>query len=149
MIKRAFDISVRNLRACYSKNGILAGKKHFDDYWARDGFFSSIGSLYLGDYSVVKKNLELFIKHMKEDGQIPLRINDYYLFFKFLNIPFDKIKITNKKIRYGDDKFNHITTDQNSLFIIALREYVKYSEDNSFFKKNADKILISPRDKAI
>jgi len=141
MINKAFNIAVRDLRTCYTKKGILAGIKHFDNYWARDIFFSSLGALTLKDYSIVKKNLSLFLKYIKIDGQLPLRINNYFIWLHVLQIPLlDIIKIKNKSARYTEDKLGHVTVDQNSLFIIALAEYIKKTRDSKFLKKNYSKI---------
>ena len=58
-IDAAFEIAARDLRACYTEHGILAGLTHFKQYWARDSFFASLGATKLGDFDVVKKQLEL------------------------------------------------------------------------------------------
>src|SRR2546422_385344 len=41
VIRRAYHIAVRDLRACYNPDGIVAGRLHFNAYWARDGFCAS------------------------------------------------------------------------------------------------------------
>ena len=135
-IKNAYRISAESLRQCYSDFGILAGRKHFDDYWARDCFFGCLGALRLKDYEIVKKSFELFLKHQKNDGQLPTRIGQYNQYLKFLGI---KIK-AQLVPRYCDDKNNTVTTDQNSLFIISLYEYLKNTKDYSFLKSNYKKI---------
>jgi len=55
---KAYDIAVKNLRQCYSDQGILAGLKHFDDYWARDSLYACWGALKLKDYEIVKRRLK-------------------------------------------------------------------------------------------
>ena len=135
IINKALKIAIRDLRSCYSL-GILAGKKNFDDYWARDSFFSSLGISKLKDHTIVKKNLNLFLKYEK-DGQLPLRIDNYL----FYNLKFLNIKIKSKyHARYREDKLRHIPTDQNSLFIIALNEYIRNTKDKKIFNKNYKKI---------
>ena len=37
----AFDIAVRDLRACYASQGIFAGGEHFSDLWVRDDAMAS------------------------------------------------------------------------------------------------------------
>ena len=49
VIRRAYQVAVRDLRACYNPEGIVAGRLHFNAYWARDGFWALFGSLALGD----------------------------------------------------------------------------------------------------
>ena len=132
---KTLKIAIRDLRKCYS-DGILAGLRNFDNYWARDSFFSSFGSLALKDYNVVKKNLELFLKYEK-NGQLALRIDNYY----FYSLKFLGIKIKGKfKARYKEDKLHHIPKDQNSLFIINLNEYIKATKDYKFLRKNYYKV---------
>ena len=65
MPKNAFEIAKKSLKECYEKNGIIAGKVHYANHWARDSFYASWGALELGDFEIVKKNLELFLKYMK------------------------------------------------------------------------------------
>ncbi len=131
MIEKAYAIAKNNLRSCYSKDGILAGSHHFDDYWARDGFFAGLGALYLKDFDIVKKNLKLFIKYQNKQGQIPLRIGDYFIALKLFGIrPVQKMRA-----RYTEDKFFHTSTDQNSLFVILFYNYLKTTKDKEFLKK--------------
>jgi glycogen debranching enzyme len=49
VVHRAYRIAVRHLGACYNPDGIVAGRLHFNAYWARDGFWASLGALALGD----------------------------------------------------------------------------------------------------
>ncbi len=136
IIQRAFNIAKKSLRRCYSKKGILAGLHHFKDYWARDGFFASYGSLELGDYEIVKKNLCLFLDNISKDGQIPLRIGRRPHIFPFVFIGF-KIK---RKALFTFDFNNKPAVDNNSLFIISFGEYIKKTKELGFLKKNIAKI---------
>jgi len=135
-IEKAYEIAAESLRQCYSDFGILAGKRHFDDYWARDCFFGCLGALKLKDYYIVKKSFELFLKYQKDDGQLPMRIGQYDVNFKFIGIRIRAEILP----RYGDDKNNSKTTDPNSLFIISLHEYLKKTQDYPFFEENYKKI---------
>ncbi len=138
-IEKAYKIATNCLRRCYSKQGILAGREHFSDCWARDSFFASFGACKLKDFSIVRKNLQLFLKHQTKDGQIPLRVGTYNLIPKMLNLPSKK----EMKPRYTVDTLfpnNSKATDCNSLFIIATTNYVRESKDKRFAKKNYDKI---------
>lgn len=73
-IRKAEEIAKRDLRACYENEGIIAGRHHFTDYWARDGLFAALGSLAIGDEEIVRKEIELFFSHQRADGLIPYRI---------------------------------------------------------------------------
>ena len=81
-IQKAYDISKKCLRACYSDLGIYAGKTHFEDYWARDGLYASLGSTAIGDCSQAKKELLLLLSFQKQDGQLPLRIGSNFIITK-------------------------------------------------------------------
>lgn len=126
IIDKAFNIAVQSLRECYTSKGIMAGKKHFDDYWARDSFFASLGSIAIGDYSTAKKNILLFSNAINKNGQIPLRIGAYDMRIK-LFVRFFRIKTKFAEVpRYTDDKAKNTAMDQNSLFIISAAELLKH-----------------------
>ncbi|MEM3374496.1 MAG: GH116 family glycosyl hydrolase [Candidatus Woesearchaeota archaeon] len=137
-IKKAFEIAKNNLRDCYGDLGIYAGLHHFKDYWARDGFFASFGSLILKDYNIVKKNLELFLKNVNKEGQLPLRIgkSSFEIALSYIMRRYD----SKRKPIYFIDKSNKKPVDQNSLFIISFYEYIKETKDIDFLKNNITKI---------
>ncbi len=134
----AYDIAVRDLRACYGPNGIYAGLNHFKEYWARDSFFASLGSISIDDLDIAKQNLSIFMENINKYGQVPLRIGkttaQYILYY--LNI---KKNGKNKPI-YFIDKSKNIPVDQNSLFTISFYDYIKKSNDIEFLKKNINNI---------
>lgn len=70
----AIKIATASLRACYLESGIIAGPHHFTDYWARDGYFAALGSLAIGDLTIVEDMLSLFYAHQRKDGLLPYRI---------------------------------------------------------------------------
>jgi len=141
LLDHASHIAIRDLRKCYDKYGILAGRRRFDDYWARDSFFASLGCTKIGDYEIVKKNLELFLKYQKEDGQLPRRIDTSYVPWKYFLRNFG-IKPIRKRLvpRYTTSILVAPSTDQNSLFIVSLSDYISCTKDKSFFKNNFEKI---------
>ncbi len=136
-INQALKIASDNLRACYSKEGIFAGLHHFKDYWARDSFFASYGSLVKEDYDIVRQNLKLFLRNINAEGQIPLRIgkNSLGIVFSFYGFNLGK-----RKAVYKTDKSHKKTVDQNSLFIISLYEYMKATKDKKFLANNIEKV---------
>ena len=71
-LTHASDIATYNLHSCYSQFGILAGRHHFTDYWARDGFFASFGSLAIGDQEIVAKNGRI-ISHINPEKSSQFR----------------------------------------------------------------------------
>lgn len=74
VLEMAFKTALQDLRACYEEHGIIAGRHHFTDYWARDGFFAAMGSLAAGDWDIAEKMVKLFLSHQRADGLIPYRI---------------------------------------------------------------------------
>jgi glycogen debranching enzyme len=137
IIQRAFEIAKKDLRFCYSEDGIIAGLQRFDDYWARDSFFASLGSIELEDFLVVRKNFALFLKYQKADGQIARRLDKFYVLLKYLGL---KIRRKKFKIKYYTAISRKPSTDQNSLFIIALKNYLIKSNDKDFVRNNFEKI---------
>ena len=138
-ISEAYKTAVNCLRECYSENGIIAGRQHFNDYWARDSFFASFGACKLRDFEIVRKNLLLFLSNQAEDGQIPLRVGTYNIIPKMLGMK-GKCEM---KPRYTVDTIfsnNLKATDCNSLFVIAMANYMYKSKDINFVKNNFDKI---------
>src|SRR5574341_2416982 len=73
-IRRAHRIAVRDLRACYNPDGIVAGRLHFNAYWARDGFWASFGALALGDFEQVRNHLDTYIRFQRPSGELPVRV---------------------------------------------------------------------------
>ncbi len=122
-IEEAFKIATRDLRECYDENGIVAGRDHLQNYWARDGFFATLGANKLRDFEIVKKNLDLFLSFQREDGLIPMFISRKKL-----------------KPKYG---LLSNAVDSNSLLIIAFADYVRHSRDKLFLEKNYKKISLA------
>jgi glycogen debranching enzyme len=136
LLRKAHDIALSSLRSCYSKEGIFAGLHQFSDCWARDSLFSSWGALAIGDYAIVRKNLSLFLRNQHRNGQIPLRVGDYFIALKVLGINLRQ----SLKPRYSQDKYFSYPTDQNSLLIITCLEYLKTTKDKAFILENYDRL---------
>lgn len=113
-VKSAYDIAFNDLRRCYGEKGIVAGRrtKRLHQYWARHSFFSSLGSLYLNDDRIVKKNLELFSARQGKTGVIPNQIS------------------LNLKPRYK--LLAGSVIDSTALFVISLAAYVKKTGNKEF-----------------
>ena len=131
LIENTYNLAKEVLRGNYKEHGIYAGKNHFDDYWARDGFFASLAALELKDYDIVKKNLLLFIKYQRDNGQLPLRVGNKNILLKLIGIKIKK----QEKPRYKEDKEKSYSLDPNLLFIISAAHYVKKTKDKAFAKK--------------
>lgn len=134
---KAFKIAWENLQSCFKENGIVASVDHFSDFWARDSFYASWGLLKIGDFEKVRENLSLFLRHQKNNGQIPRRIDRFIVPLKYLGL---KIKRRKYKPRYSG-VYVYPALDSNLLFLITCSKYIKESGDTSFLNKNKKAIL--------
>lgn len=133
-IKEAYKIACNDLKECYSEHGIYAGKIHFNEYWARDSFFASLGLIKIKEFNIVKKNLLFFLKYMKPNGQLPLRVTNYIFLLDYLKFIGINIKGKLRGI-YKEDKTFNLPQDPNPLFLITALEYIKASKDKNFAEK--------------
>ncbi len=113
-VKNAYEIALNDLRRCYTSKGIVAGRrsKRLHQYWARHGFFASMGSLFLRDIEQVKRNLQLFASMQKGSGVVPNQIS--------LDLK------PRYKLLVGS------VIDSTALFVIALAAYVRKTGDVEF-----------------
>jgi len=137
-IQKALAIAKKNLRACYEDGKIVAGRRHFDDYWARDAFFAIRGAKEIGDLEIVKNTLQLFFDYQQKDGQVPRKIIRHKTWLKYI------FRIRRERKVYKPIYTSSIAvssgTDQNSLFVIALKMYLRKSNDLEFIKVNYEKL---------
>ncbi len=135
-INQAYQIAVSDLKYCYEKRdsqtGILAGRGHFGDYWGRDSFFASLGCLSINDIGIVKKNILLFLKFQKKNGQIPLRIERGNFYLNFFGINFIK-KLSPV---FLEDKFTSYPPDSSLLLPMIFEAYVRKTSDIKFLKEH-------------
>jgi glycogen debranching enzyme len=132
LAQTADEIAEKDLRSLYREEGIFAGENQFSDYWARDALFATLGSNSLSDYDISKKQLQLYINHQNEVGQIPMRVGDYDITLKVMGINFKQAQ----KPRYDQDKLFTNPRDQNCLFVIAAEDYILNSGDTAFAEDN-------------
>jgi glycogen debranching enzyme len=126
-IRRAYAIAVRDLRACYNPDGIVAGRLKFNAYWARDGFWASFGALALGDHTQALAELDTFIKYQFPSGKLPVRVEFVGHHFTGYNTLRTRPKVVARAGGIFSDPI-----DPSALFIIAAREYLDRSGDLSF-----------------
>lgn len=129
----AEKIAKKDLRSCYQDQGIFASPINFSDYWARDSFWAILGMLEIGDFSQVKKSLELFLKYQHKNGKIPRKIKTDFNLFKYLF----KIKIKRKAFQpvYFSSVAPFLSLDDNLLFVIVFCVYVEKTKDKKFAEK--------------
>jgi glycogen debranching enzyme len=126
-IHRAYRIAVRDLRACYNPDGIVAGRLHFNAYWARDGFFASFGALALGDVEQVRAQLGTFIQFQTASGELPVRIE-----FLGHTLGTYHTRLLHPKALFRAGSIFADPLDPSALFIIAAREYFSRTNDMAF-----------------
>lgn len=139
VIESAYEIAVNDLRANYGKKGIYAGPRNHHEYWARDAFFASLGSLSLGDYRIVKKNLELFISYQSPLGHIPLRIEERYHAFGLIGITI-KHKVPHALFKPSQPWAGEVI-DSNPLFLLACADYVRKTKDYNWMTRHNKAIM--------
>lgn len=137
ILDNAYEISLKALRECYQDQGIVAGKRKFDDYWARDAFFAILGCLSANDLAITRTTLNLFLNNQNKKGQLPRRIDRSYVGLKYIGL---KIKRSTPSPRYTNSLFIAKSLDQNSLFVISLLYYIKKTKDFEYLERNFNKI---------
>jgi glycogen debranching enzyme len=135
-MNRAYQIANNNLHACFKGSGIIASVDHFSDFWARDVFYASWGLLETGEFEKTKSNLNLFIRYQKGNGQIPRRIDRFFVALNYVGI---KIKRKSLKAKYKG-AYVFPALDPNILFIITCHRYVQKKNDIIFLEENFDAI---------
>lgn len=135
-MNRAYQIASNNLHACFKDNGIIASIDHFSDFWARDAFYASWGLLEIGEFDKTESNLNLFIKYQKSNGQIPRRIDRFFVSLNYVGI---KIKRKSLKAKYKG-AYVSPALDPNILFIITCYQYAQKKNDIIFLKENFNAI---------
>lgn len=134
----ALETVKRELRECYDKYGIVAGKHHYNDYWTRDAYFGWAGALKLGDTKIVNVHLQNLVKHQKINGFIPFMIRQTLPGLSFLGI---KIGIKPfPKYRSHKALFTSEVIDSNACFIIGFKDYISDTQDLEFAKKHSENL---------
>lgn len=132
LITKGYEIAARDLRACYNPDGIVAGRTHFNAYWARDGFWGVFGSLELRDFDQVRNHLEFFAKAQLPSGELPAKI-------EYLDHPighYHTRRMEPKRIfRIGQSLFKPV--DPAALFVIAIWQYYRHTLDRKFLQEFA------------
>lgn len=126
-IRRAYAIAVRDLRACYNPDGIVAGRLHFNAYWARDGFWALWGALALGDTGQALAQLNTFMHFQRPSGCVPVRVE----FVRHSLGGYHQLRARPKVIGRAGGIFAD-PVDPNALFIIAAAMYLDRTRDAAF-----------------
>lgn len=129
-IQRAYHLAVRDLRACYNPDGIVAGRLHFNAYWARDGFWAALGALALGDSDQAKLHLDTFIRYQLPSGNVPVRVE--FVGHTFGDYP--TLRARPKALFRAGSIFVD-PLDPAALFILTAQEYFERTQDVTFCRR--------------
>jgi len=132
-IRRAYAIAVRDLRACYNPDGIVAGRLHFNAYWARDGFWALFGALALGDHGQALAQLHTFIQYQLSSGCVPVRVE----FVGHHLHGYNTLRTRPKAVGRAGGLFSD-PIDPTALFIIAAAAYFDRTRDLEFCARFED-----------
>lgn len=125
-LRRAYGIAVRDLRACYNPDGIVAGRLKFNAYWARDGLWAAFGALALGDTGQALAELGLLARYQQADGAIPVRVEFVGHHFTGYNTLRTRPKVVGRAGGFFRDP-----ADPAALFAIVLNEFVRVTGDGA------------------
>ena len=132
-IEAAIRIARRDLRSCYTRHGLLTGSRKV--YWSWDSFFAGFGALALGDFKVVKKNLELYLRLQRRNGLLPKRIAHPLYALRFVGLPIRE-EWLRQKPNYRTAYYSGFSLAQNPTFLIAFCQYIEESGDLKFLSEN-------------
>jgi len=122
------------LKACFTREGIIAGTHHFVDLWARDSLFATFGANVIGHENVSKKTIQTFLSYQRSDGLIPyLILRSKHTIGKYFHRPryfLKPVPVFRSHMSFG------IVPDGGLMTIIAMRSYVEHTKDRSFLKRH-------------
>jgi glycogen debranching enzyme len=129
-IRNAYRIAVRDLRSCYNPDGIVAGRQQFNAYWARDGFWATLGANALGDYDQTLTQIGLFVRFQRSNGCIPVRVE--FIGKNFAG--YRKLLARPRVVGRAGGLFAD-PIDLSSLFVIAAARYFEETRDVVFAER--------------
>jgi glycogen debranching enzyme len=141
IISQALEIARADLRACFTREGIAAGKQHFVDLWARDSFFACFGALSLKELAMVRITLQTFLNYQRTDGLLP-----YRLLRSSINLSkyFGRPKyLTKPAPNYRSFQSGGLVLDSGLLAPVVIENYLVNIEDLVFLKNIYPNLLKS------
>ncbi|MEK7065447.1 MAG: amylo-alpha-1,6-glucosidase, partial [Patescibacteria group bacterium] len=117
--------------------GILAGRHHFTDLWARDSLFATFGTNLIAPQSS-RNTIETFLQYQRSDGLIPYliarsptTIGKYFGKPRYFSTPVPSFR-------------SHVTAglvlDGGLMTVIAVAEYYRVAKDKRFLYRWYDKL---------
>ena len=130
IIRRAYKIAVRDLRSCYNPDGLVAGRQQFNAYWARDGFWATLGANALGDYDQTLTQLGTFMRFQLKNGCIPVRVE-----FIGKNVAGYRKLLRRPRVVGRAGGLFADPMDVSALFVIAAWRYFEQTGDLIFARR--------------
>ena len=141
IINQAYEIAKKELRSCYDQEGIVAGRRQYEDFWTRDAAFACLAALELDDVEMVGKHLKMLISFQKSNGAIPFLIRKNLALFSTLRL---KIPIKLKaKFRSHKMFFLSEMIDSNPYFVILCCAFLKKKKDYTIPKEFSSSIELA------
>jgi glycogen debranching enzyme len=138
-LRDAYRIAVRDLRACYNPDGIVAGRLKFNAYWARDGLWGVFGALALGDAGQARAELDMFAHYQTPAGNIPVRVE----FVGHHLSGYNTLRTRPKAVARAGGLFRD-PVDTAALYVLALNAYLGATGERSLCERllpSADRAL--------
>lgn len=126
------------LECAVRKTSLVAAQTIFNDFWARDAFFASLGLLSLikkefDGSKITRETIDIFLNFQKQSGVIPRRIDLWYVSLKYFGIPILRKRFKpSYRAPYSWFK-DYFSPDSNILLVLSLCEYVLRTKDKEFF----------------
>ncbi|MFT4308066.1 MAG: hypothetical protein ACMXYM_01725 [Candidatus Woesearchaeota archaeon] len=122
MSERILELALKTLRACEGSDSVVAGRRHFAQYWLRDACFAHWGHLALSEHDVVERALTLFTSGVN-GGHLPLRYGSWSMFVALSRDVLSGFTAYRDKdpvliARYQDDKGWAEVIDSTPLLVI-------------------------------
>jgi glycogen debranching enzyme len=130
VLRAAYRIAARDLRACYNPDGIVAGRLKFNAYWARDGLWAVFGALALGDAAQAQAELDMFAHYQTPAGNIPVRVE----FVGHHLSGYNTLRTRPKVVGRAGGVFRD-PVDTAALFVIALNEYLVWTGESALCER--------------
>ncbi len=122
MSERVAELALKTLRACEGSDSVVAGRRHFAQYWLRDSCFAHWGHLALSEHDVVERALTLFASGVNE-GHVPLRYGSWSMILALSRDALTRFTVYCEKdpvliARYQDDKGWAEVIDSTPLLVL-------------------------------
>lgn len=138
----AYKVALKEINDCNGKHGLLAGLRHYKDYWTRDAGLAFLSLSALRKYSVMKRHLETLSVYQKKNGLIPYILRENFPLLQFLGV---KLPLKNLMPQYKNAKafFTTDVADSNAYYIIGWMNLVSAQYNAKLFNRHIKSIELA------